>query len=70
MKEISNGIRPTGCRAPPPLPLHVGMAGRNNLNEEILPLPTEMASDIAKPYQIFDTQRCCADVNSPYKRKC
>jgi hypothetical protein len=29
-----------------------------------------LASDVAEPYQIWDKQRSCADMNSPYKRKC
>ncbi len=29
-----------------------------------------IARDIAKPYDIYVKQRSCADVNSPYKRKC
>jgi hypothetical protein len=32
--------------------------------------PLGLASDIAKPYQVRVKQRSCADVNSPYKRKC
>jgi hypothetical protein len=32
--------------------------------------PLGKASDIAKPDQIYVKQRSCADVNSPYKRKC
>ncbi len=32
--------------------------------------PTPLASDIAKPYKFNVTQRSCADVNSPCKRKC
>jgi hypothetical protein len=34
------------------------------------PPPHALASDMAKPYQIWDMQRSCADANSPYNRKC
>jgi hypothetical protein len=37
------------------------MAGRNYLNDKISPLG--LASDKAKPYQIYGKQRCCDDVN-------
>jgi hypothetical protein len=55
---------------PPPLPLIVAKAGRNQSNEKNTPSsPLVQANDIAKPYQIYVKQRSCADVNSPYKRK-
>ncbi len=63
---------PQGADPSPP-PLNVATGGKNLLNEEIkLPpsSPLGQASDIAKPYQIWDMQRSCADMNSPYKRKC
>jgi hypothetical protein len=57
---------PQGADLPPPtpLPLHVATAGKNQMKEEIT------ASDVAKPYQIWDMQRSYADVNSPYKLNC
>jgi hypothetical protein len=60
--HISQGIDPL-----PPSSLHKATAGKNYLNEEITPLlPTGIVfSDIAIPYQIYDMQRSCADVNSP-----
>ncbi len=51
---------------PLPLPLRVAKAGRNPYP----PPPHGLARDTDKPFQILDMQRSCADVNSPYKRKC
>jgi hypothetical protein len=54
--------------APPPLSAE--KASRNHLNEFNTPyLPTGICYG-AKPYQIYVKQRSCADVNSPYQRKC
>jgi hypothetical protein len=65
--NMPNTVFPQG--ADPPLPLqytYIGTAGKNYLNEEITPLlPTGIGERvIAKPYQIKDMQRSCADVNS------
>ncbi len=49
-------------------PLTLGVARGNHLNEQnISLLPTEIASDKAKPYQIYVKQRSGAEVNTPYK---
>ncbi len=51
--SISNHKAPT----PSPVPLRVAKTGKNHLNEVIIPpppplLPTGIARDLAKPYQI------------------
>ncbi len=59
----------TGCR--PPLPLHVGTAGKNNLNEKITPLfPTGIGERYCRAISNVGHAALCADVNSHYKRKC
>ncbi len=56
-----NSIQPQGAD-PPPLSISAAKAGTL--------LPPGLATDIAKPYQIYVKQRSYTDVNSSYKRKC
>jgi hypothetical protein len=64
---MPNTVFPKGADPLPFLYMYGGTAGKNYLNEEITPLlPTGIGERvIAKPYQIKDMQRSCADVNSP-----
>jgi hypothetical protein len=67
------GTLPTGHRVPiaSPLSLRVAKTGKNHLNEEttaLLPTARGYASDFSQTVTIWDMQRSCADVNSPYKR--
>jgi len=54
---------------PSPPPLRVAKTGKNPLNEEITPLlPT--GKRFSQTISTLCVQRSCADMNSPYKRKC